>query len=85
MSYRVELSSGAARRFLKLPQRVQERLKPHIDRLEIEPRPHGCEKLQGGGFRVRVGDYRVVYLVDDVARILTITNVGHRKGVYKGR
>lgn len=84
-SYEVEFSSRAARAFLKLPREAQQRLAKRIDALSKDPRPIGCEKLTGlDAYRVRVGDYRVVYDVDDGARIVTIANVGHRREVYRG-
>jgi mRNA interferase RelE/StbE len=49
------------------------------------PRPAGCTKLAGtaDGYRIRVGDYRIVYLIDDAAQIVTVTRVGHRREVYR--
>ncbi len=83
MAYEVELSSRAAREFLKLPKQVQERLAPKIDQLAEDPRPPGAEKLSLDAFRIRVGDHRVVYTVDDSAAIVTIARIGHRRDVYR--
>jgi len=84
MAYEVDLSSRAAREFLKLPRPVQRRLAQKIDLLAEDPRPPGAEKLVGlDAFRIRVGDHRIVYLVDDRSRVVTIARIGHRRDVYR--
>ncbi|HXF72423.1 MAG TPA: type II toxin-antitoxin system RelE/ParE family toxin [Actinomycetota bacterium] len=84
MAYEVELSSRAAREFLELPGPVQRRLAQKIDLLAEDPRPPGAEKLVGlDAFRIRVGDHRIVYLVDDRSRVVTIARIGHRRDVYR--
>lgn len=86
MAYEVELSSRAAREFLKLPKTAQQRLAPRIDGLAEDPRPAGAEKLVGlDVLRIRVGEYRIVYFVDDAARVVTVARIGHRREVYRGR
>ncbi len=81
---RVEFSSAAARAFLKLTKEQQRRIAPRIDSLAQDPRPAGCEKLTGvDGYRIRVGDYRIVYLIDDATEIVTVAKVGHRREVYR--
>ena len=60
------------------------RIARRINALGAEPRPSGCEKLSGQArYRIRQGDYRVVYEVDDQRRIVTIVKVGHRRDVYR--
>ncbi len=55
-----------------------------IGSLASESRPHGCEKLSGlEQYRVRQGNYRVVYSVDDEARAVLVVKVGHRRDVYR--
>jgi mRNA interferase RelE/StbE len=56
-----------------------------IQALSTDPRPPGCEKLSGhpDRYRVRQGDYRVVYSVDDVERVVLVVKVGHRREVYR--
>ncbi|OYD88591.1 type II toxin-antitoxin system mRNA interferase toxin, RelE/StbE family [Nostoc sp. 'Peltigera membranacea cyanobiont' 213] len=85
MSYEVKFSRGAKKQFRKLPIDVQQRIQTKINDLAIEPRPNGVKKLQGddNSYRVRVGDYRVVYEVDDDVLIITVIKVGHRSGIYK--
>jgi len=63
----------------------RQRIVARILKLSSEPHPQGCEKLVGpaGRYRIRQGDYRVVYLVDSAARIVEIIKVGHRREVYR--
>ncbi|NEQ99004.1 MAG: type II toxin-antitoxin system RelE/ParE family toxin [Cyanothece sp. SIO2G6] len=63
-----------------------EKIKQSIISLAQNPRPDGCKKLKGkskGYFRVRVGDYRIIYTVDDGVLLVVVIAVGHRKEVYK--
>jgi mRNA interferase RelE/StbE len=62
-----------------------QRIFPKIEALAIQPRPTGCRKLRGENrlWRIRVGDYRVVYSVDDAKRLIDITAVRHRRDVYE--
>jgi len=84
VEYRIEFAQRAARDFLKLSPEVQRRVGSKVDSLAADPRPPGCEKLSGiDAYRIRSGDYRVVYLVDDVAQIVTIARVGHRRDIYR--
>ncbi|MEH2116527.1 type II toxin-antitoxin system RelE family toxin [Nostoc sp.] len=85
MSYEVKFSKGAKKQFRKLPIDVQECIQTKINDLAIEPRPNGVKKLQGddNSYRIRVGDYRVVYELDDDVLIVTVIKVGHRSEIYK--
>ncbi|QMS90723.1 type II toxin-antitoxin system RelE/ParE family toxin [Nostoc edaphicum CCNP1411] len=85
MSYEVKFSRGAKKQFRKLPIDVQQRIQTKINDLAIEPRPNGVKKLQGddNSYRVRVGDYRVVYEIGDDVLIVTVIKVGHRSEIYK--
>jgi mRNA interferase RelE/StbE len=60
------------------------RIMPRLERLAGAPRPPGCKKLRGGDneWRIRVGDYRVVYVIDDVAKTIDVTRIAHRREVY---
>ena len=84
--YSVELKPSARKELERLPGRVIERIFPRLEALEEEPRPAGCKKLKGGRdeWRIRVGDYRVVYTVDDVKLRVSVTRVRHRSEVYEG-
>ena len=85
MRHRIEFSHRGARQFKNLPKRVQVRLKSKIDALSENPRPRGVEKLKGGDdlYRIRVGDYRVIYQVKNKALIVLIVKIGDRKEVYQ--
>lgn len=85
MSYRVELETSARRQFLKLPAAVQERITDAIDDLARNPRPAGARRLSGTpGYRIRQGDYRILYVIDDRARLVRVYRIGHRREVYRG-
>ena len=85
MSYRIEFAPAAARIFKKLPDSVQSRMTPKVDSLAAIPRPHGVEKLAGyaNRYRIRVGNYRIIYVIDDGSHLLTIAVIGHRREVYR--
>ncbi|MCY3019943.1 MAG: type II toxin-antitoxin system RelE/ParE family toxin [Planctomycetota bacterium] len=85
MAYRVSFTAHAARQFHKLPKGVQEALRPAIEALAGTPRPPGCATLAGarGQYRIRVGQYRVLYGVDDSASVVLVVAVGHRREVYR--
>ena len=84
-SYRVELKPSASKELGRLPDRVIARIVPRLEGLAANPRPPGCKKLQGGDkeWRIRVGDYRVVYTVDDHNRLVEVTHIRHRSVVYE--
>jgi mRNA interferase RelE/StbE len=83
--YRVELASRAERAFRNLPADVQRRLDPAIQGLGQSPRPPGCKKLSGEEslWRIRVGDYRIVYRVWDEEMLVLVVKVGHRRQIYR--
>lgn len=63
---------------------MQERIGAAIDALAAHPRPHGALRLAGrDDFRVRVGDYRIVYAVDDAERVVLVARIAHRREVYR--
>jgi mRNA interferase RelE/StbE len=68
-----------------LPATVVARIVPRLERLASTPRPPGCKKLKGGDkeWRIRVGDYRLVYVIDDKAGIVDVTRISHRRDVYE--
>jgi mRNA interferase RelE/StbE len=68
-----------------LPARTHERISRKILSFEDNPRPRGAHKLRAEkGYRVRVGNYRILYDVDDSKRRVTVYAVGHRREVYRG-
>jgi mRNA interferase RelE/StbE len=86
MTYRIEFTPKAERQFRALPVSVQRRLRKRIDRLAAHPRPRGVEKLEGGEglLRIRVGSYRVIYVVEDDRLLVLVIRIGHRREVYRG-
>lgn len=87
MTYRVELRSHALRDLRRLPDGVRALLAERIDALALNPRPAGVEKLSGGErlYRVRMGDYRIVYEIQDSVLVVLVVRVGHRREIYRGR
>lgn len=83
--YKIYFASSAAKEFKKLLSDVQAKIESRIDRLEKEPRPQSGKKLSmhENIYRIRVGDYRVVYEINDKERIILITRIRHRKDVYR--
>jgi mRNA interferase RelE/StbE len=85
MAYRIEFSSSAANQLRRLPRTVQGRLTPHIDALAETPRPPGVKKLSDDTYRIRVGEYRVIYDIADQVLIVLVLSIGHRREVYRRR
>ena len=83
-SYAVELKRSARKELESLPNVVLARIVRRIESLADDPRPAGCRKLRGYKdlWRVRVGDWRVVYTIDDATRIVSVTRIAHRREVY---
>ena len=83
--YAVEFRRSAQKDLGRLAPVVQRRVLGAAESLAVDPRPPGCRKLHGSGnaFRIRVGDYRVVYTVDDAVLIVAIERVRHRGEVYR--
>jgi len=87
LTYRIELSRGAAKALLAVPSSDRRRIERAIDSLAREPRPRGAKKLIGGAgaLRLRFGSYRIIYeIIDDVLLVLVLA-VGPRKDVYRQR
>ncbi len=85
--YHVEFTRPALKEFHDLPRRVQERIGPRIGALAENPRPHGVEKLEGEEdlYRIRVGDYRVVFAIHDDRLIVVVVRVANRRDAYRRR
>jgi mRNA interferase RelE/StbE len=83
--YALEFSAVAEKALRRLPRDVATRISKAADSLTIEPRPHGCKKLAGSDseYRVRVGDYRIIYSVQDDKLIVLVIDLGHRKDIYR--
>ena len=85
MAYSVSLAPPAARQFRKLPFLIQQRLKPHIDALAVTPHPVKVLKMEGEPdlYRLRVGDYRIVYYIWEREQQVLIVRIAHRREVYR--
>jgi mRNA interferase RelE/StbE len=83
--YRIELTRRAERDFLALPEVEQRRLARRIDALAGNPYPPGSRKLAGAKnlFRIRSGDYRVIYEVRRSVLLVLVIRVGHRREIYR--
>jgi mRNA interferase RelE/StbE len=79
--HEVRIGRSAAKEIESLPDTIIERVAAKIDSLAEQPRPTGCKKLRGADdlWRVRVGDYRIIYAVDDAAAVVEIRVIRHRK------
>ena len=85
-AYRLSIRQSAVRELDRVsPRRHRIRIVTRIQELATEPRPNGSEKLVGGTrlYRVRQGNYRIVYAIDDHARSVDIVKIGHRRDVYR--
>lgn len=84
--YALFISKQAIKDIERLPVRVVPRITKAIEGLRIDPRPAGCKKLKGRVehlWRIRVGDYRVIYDIKDKVRIVEVREVADRKEIYK--
>jgi len=84
-NYTVEVKPPARKELEALPDRVLARVVRKLESLGETPRPAGCKKLKGykDQWRIRVGDWRIVYLIDDTAKLVSITRIAHRREVYE--
>jgi len=83
--YILDIKPSARKELENLSDSLIARLVAKIDGLAAAPRPSGCRKLRGYKdlWRIRVGDYRVVYLIDDARKTVSVTRVAHRRDVYE--
>jgi len=84
VAYEIRFKPSAAKELAKLPTEIQRRIAPAIDGLGANARPRGAEKLAGeDAWRIRVGDYRIVYAIEDRVLVVLVLHVGNRREVYK--
>lgn len=83
--YQIKFKASAAKEFQQLSPKLKTRLRLVIEELSTEARPNGVKKLKGYEdlYRLRVGDYRIVYSIEDVIKIVHIIKIGHRRDVYR--
>ena len=83
-TYKIELRPAAVRALRKLDSQVRPRIQGVIALLSEDPRPPASRALRGRpGFRVRVGDYRVIYTIEDDVLLVVVVTLGHRRDVYE--
>jgi len=84
MTYSVSILRSAEKSLAALPPAIQDRLITAIRRLVASPRPPGVKKLAGReAWRIRVGDYRVIYEIADADLTILVVEIGHRREIYK--
>ncbi len=84
MAYRIELTKSAVKELEKLPAKPHDKVIEHLVQLEQNPRMQGAEKLTGiNGYKLRVGNYRIVYEINDVKKEVRIVMIEDRKQVYQ--
>jgi mRNA interferase RelE/StbE len=83
--YRVELKPSAERDLNALQRRDRVRVARRIDALAADPRPSGVEELKGAQnlWRVRTGDYRIIFAIQDDVLVVLVIRIGHRRDVYR--
>jgi len=84
-SYTVEIKPSARKELEALPNQILARVIAKIEALADNPRPAGCKKLKGfkDQWRIRVCDWRFVYIINDTARLVSVTRIAHRREVYE--
>lgn len=85
MKYTIEFKPSVYREFKRLPSDIAKRVDARIIALADDPRPHGVEKLAGydRAYRIRVGDYRILYEICDDVLVVYVIRVGHRREAYR--
>lgn len=85
--YRIDFTSAAERDFENLVGDTKSRIDRKIQKLRDNPRPSGVDKLEGteSQYRVRVGDYRIIYEINDAVKLVTIARIRNRREVYRNR
>ena len=84
-NYTLEIKPSARKELERLRDDLIARMTPKIEALTANPRPPGCKKLRGYEdlWRVRLGTYRIVYIIDDDRKTISVTRVAHRRDVYE--
>lgn len=83
-SYSIRIRRSAARELEAIPSKDRKRIARRIEGLAADPRPPGCEKLSGEDkYRLRQGDYRILYEIVDQELVITVVRIGNRRDVYR--
>lgn len=85
MLYRVRIAPRARREISRLPQQIQARIIVRLEALADDPRPPGAIQMAGpeGLYRLRIGNYRAIYSIEDDDLVVLVVKVGHRRDVYR--
>lgn len=84
VSYKIKIKPSAAKELKVLPQKDRKRIVAKISKLAKDPRPKGCEKLSGDDkYRLRQGNYRIIYLIEDNVLTVIVVRIAHRRDVYR--
>jgi len=84
VKYKITIKKSAAKELENIPKKDLQRIIKRIQSLAGNPRPHGAQKLSGQErFRIRQGDYRIVYSIEDKNSIIDIVKIGHRREIYR--
>ena len=82
--YAIQVKKSALKELAQISPPYNKKIIAAIDILAINPRPEGAKKLKGEeAFRIRVADYRVIYTIDDIIKIVDVQRIRHRKDAYK--
>jgi len=82
--YKIEILSTADKNLRRINSKDREKIAQGINKLSNNPRPQGSKKLKGSDFyRLRIGDYRVIYLIKEKQLIVIIVRIGHRREIYR--
>lgn len=83
--YNVDVGPKASKFIRKQNQQIQQQIITKLRELEINPRPHGCKRLKGKHelYRVRTGDYRIIYTIKDNQLLVLVVQIGNRRDVYR--
>jgi mRNA interferase RelE/StbE len=84
MTYVINLKQSAEKELKKLPGMIHDRIVEHLLLLKDNPRPQRVKKLRGSeGYRIRVGEYRVLYTINDEAGMVEVSSIAHRREAYR--
>jgi mRNA interferase RelE/StbE len=84
LEYKITFQKQAVKALSKLHDPIYSRIKVAIQELAFDPKPTGYKKLKGRpGFRIRIGDYRIIYEIDGLILLIDIIDLGHRKDIYE--
>ena len=83
-SYKVSIKKSAEKELRRIPPKDLSKIAEKMKNLAVDPRPHGAEKMEGvDRYRIRQGDWRFIYTIDDTSRTVMIVKVGNRREIYR--